>query len=360
MKEFPRVTASVVAFALILFCFSAVAMADTETETATQTSSSLTSSQGQLRFSMVPSPLSGATGYRQGNGSADLEIQGTYVAVHFEAAGMASSVHLALVVLVNGTSHPVANMTTSYEGEVEAEAAISLAPGSYSLGLQVLDASTFSSPTVVLVSSPATQSVTVAQGTQVTYTATGESTQPVSTLQGGESEDTGIRTAIQTKFIPAVVDVGESGSSIHVNDGNFSVSVGRYQQDGYLVSISAVNVAGPRVLLVNLTSSQARSLFSSPVVITLDGTPVPQATTLSEVLGAKSGDPARFIVVSTPSALTLLVSIPHFSYHTISIIPIIAQAGAALAVDLPSLLFAVAAVSVVVLAVYSRRTRFAP
>ncbi len=360
MKQIPRATASVVALLLLMLCFSAVSLADTETETATQTTGTLTGSQGQLRFAMVPYPLSGASGYRQGNGTADLEVQGAYIAVHFEAEGMASNVHLALVVLTNGAPRPAANMTTSNEGEVEAGASISLAPGTYSVGLEVLDTSTFASPTVILVSSPETETVTVGQGAQVTYTATGESTQPVSTLQGGESEDSGIRTAIQSKFIPAVVNVGESGSSIYVNDGNFSVSVGMYQQDGYLVSISATNVAGPRVLLVNLTSAQARGLFSSPVVIALDGSPVRQAAALSEVLGAKSGDPAKFIVVSTPSALTLLVSIPHFSYHTISIVPIIAQAGAALAVNLPVLLFTVAAVSVVVLAVYSRRTRVAP
>ncbi len=337
-----------------MLCFSAVAVAETETETATQTTGTFSGSQTLLRFAMEPSPVA-ETGYRQGNGTAYIEVQGTYLAVHFEAEGMSSSVHLSLVLLANGSSRSAANMTTSYDGEVEAEAAVYLAPGAYSIGLQVIDTSSFSSPTVVQVSSPQTQPLSVVQGT--TTTTNSESSQSVSTIQGGETEDDGIRTAIQDKFIPAVVEVGDSGSSIIVNDRNFSVSVGGYQQDGYLVSIYAANVAGPRVLLVNLTSAQARSLFSAPISITLDGSRVQQAGSLSEILGATTADPPRFIVVSSPSSLKLLISIPHFSYHTIAIVPIIVQLGGTLLLDLPVLLFAVAAISVVILAVHSMRIR---
>ena len=355
MKSLPRAASPVFALVILLLCFSAVATAETETETQTQTTSTF-GTQQYLRFSMVPSSVSGAPAYPQGNGSAEVQAQGTLLAVHFGAQGMARDAHLTLVLVANGTSHSVANMTTSYDGEVEAEATVSFAPGSYSVGLQVLDTSTFSTPTQVLASSPGTEPLSVVQGTQESST-TGEATQSVSTIQGGETEDDGIRTAIQTKVIPAVVDVAESGSAVYVNDGNFSVSVGKYQQDGYLVSISAANVVGPRVLLVNLTSAKARTLFSGSVMITLDGSTVQQAATLSQVLGAKAGDPARFVLVSGPSALRLLISIPHFSYHTIEIIPILAQAGAALLVDMPALVLSVAAVSLVVLAAYSRRTR---
>ncbi len=355
MKVLPGAAASAVALVLVMLCFSAVALADTESDSTTLSTTVSQGSQGYLRFSMVPSPLPDNSSYRQGNGSASLEVQGSYVAVHFEAEGMASRASLALVLLVDGSPRPVANMTTSYEGEVEAETSFSLGPGSYSVGLEVVDTSTFTAPTTVLVSSPAAEPLTVSQSSQTT-SATTEYTQPVTTVQGGETEDEGINAAIQTRFIPAVVDVGQAGPSIQINDGNFSVSVGKYLEDGYLVSIYAANVSGPRVLLVNLTSAQARSLFSGPVLITLDGAPVQQAGSLSEVLGAKAGDPPMFVLVSSPSALNLLISIPHFSYHAIGIIPI-AQAAAALLVDLPVLILAVAAVSAVVLAAYSRRTR---
>lgn len=340
---------------VLLLCVSSAVFAETETETQTQTTSIYTGSQQYLQILMVPSPVSGAPGYPQGNGSAEIYSQSAYFSVHFQASGMARGARFGLVLTANGTSYPLANMTASNEGEVEAEATISLPPGSYHAGLNVFDYSTFGSPTVVLVSSPGTQLLSVASAQSTTTTM--EVTQSVSTFQGGESEDDDIRTAIQTGVIPAVINLGESGPSIVVDNGNFSVSVGRYQTSGYLVSISATNVSGPRVLLFNLTSAQGRALFTNPVMITLDGAQVQQAGSLSQVLGAQQGDPARFVLVSTATGMKLLISIPHFSYHTIGIVPVLAQLGATLLIDLPAVVIAAVAVTLVVVITYSRRTR---
>jgi hypothetical protein len=336
-------------FLVGLLLFSSAAFAETETETHT----------GQyLRFSMIPSPLPSGTVHQVGNGSAVIWVQGTFLSVHLYARGMAKSGHFMLVLVANGTSNSVANMTTNFDGEVEAEAEVTLGPGAYAVGLKLLDTSTFSSPTLVLIGTPMTQPLSILQSTAPTSTtSTREADHPITTVLGGNTEEDDIRSAIQTKVIPAVVDVGASGSSVSVNDANFSVSVGRDQQDGYQVSISAASVAGPRVLMINLTSAQARSLFSSPVQVILDGARVSQATTLSQVLGAQATDPARFVLVSSNSALKLLISIPHFSYHTIEIIPILVHLGTALLVDLPVLILSVTAVSMLVVVVNSRRTR---
>lgn len=309
---------------------------------------------------MVPSGLPNGVVYQVGNGSAVVSVQESFLSVHFHAGGMAKSAHFMLVLVANGISHSVANMTTNSDGEVEAEAEVTLATGAYSVGLELLDTSTFSSPTIVLMGSPATQPLSLTQ-TANHYTATTTMSgvdHPVTTVQGGSPEEDDIRSAIQTRVIPAVVDVGASGSSVSVNDANFSVSVGRYQQDGYLVSISAANVAGPRVLLVNLTSSQSRSLFSSPVQVILDGASVSQASTLSQVLGAQAADPARFVLISSGSGLKLLISIPHFSFHTIEIIPILARVGSALLIDFPVVILSITVVSLLLVVVNSRRTRF--
>ncbi len=358
MKLLSRLVPFALAALVILLCFNPLAAAETETETWTGTASTgaLPSSQQYLRFSMVYSPVPGASGYPKGNGSAEIQVQGTFLAIHLEAEGMAGGAHLMLVLNANGTSHSVANMTTDHEGEVEAEATFSLPPGTYSAGLKVLDTSTFNSPTVVQVSDPSAATLSTTETTQTT-TTTEQQTQSVNPVQGGETEEDGIQSAIQSKFIPAVVDLGESGSTVRVNDGNFSVSVGTYRQNGYLVSISGSNVTGPRVLLVNLTSAQSRSLFSGPVLVSLDGSAVQQAANLSLVLGAKAGDPARFILVSSPSVLSLLISIPHFSYHVVEIIPVLVQVASIPLIDVPVLLLSVAVVSLVVVMAYSRRTR---
>lgn len=361
LKPLTRVAKALSVAVVLLLCLSAVAVAETETETSVSSTTQYSGeSQSYLHFSMVPSPVPNATGYHEGNGSASIEVQGTLLAVHMQAEGMAPGARFMLVLTSNGTSHSVANMSTSYEGEVEAEAYVSLPAGSYSVGLKTFDTSTFGRPTLVMASSPATAPLSVSQSGGPTYTQSQTETQSVSTYQGGQTEDDGIRTAIQTKVIPAIVDVGESGSSVSVIDSNFSVSVGRYFQNGYQISISSANPEGPRVLLVNLTSPLASSLFSEPVMISLDGAQIQQAASFSQVMGAQAGDPSRFLLVSGPSGVALLISIPHFSYHTITIIPILAQLGSVLLVDLPVLGVSMLVVSAVFMVVYARRLRATP
>lgn len=342
---------------LTLLFVSPLALAETETDTQWQTTAS--QSQQYFRFAMVGVPVSGASSYPRGNGSAEVQAQGTFVSVHFDAEGVANGAQLALVLLANGTSHSLANMTTSYGGEVEAEGFVSLGAGTYNLGLRVFDASTFSTPTLVMSSNPATQALVLTQGPQETTTTAVATSGNGAPVQEGETEDGSIRSAIQTRQIPAVVEVGDSGSSAIVNDGNFSVSVGRYQQQGYFVSIYAASVSGSRVLMMNVTSVEARSFFSKPFQVSLDGAAIPQASALSEVLGASQGTSARFVLLSGPSTLKLLVLIPHFSYHVIEIVPALLAAGGVLLLYIPALFFAVAAVSVVFLVVNSRRTRVA-
>lgn len=361
LRPLNRAARAISVAVVLLLCTSAMAVAEAETETTSSTATQSTGGQQQsLRFAMNSNPVPNATGYREGNGSATIDVQGTLLAVHMQAEGMASGAHFMLILTANGTAHSVANMTTSSEGEVEAEATVTLAAGTYSVGLEVFDTSTFNGPTLIMVSNPSSVPLTVSNSGGTTYTQTEQQTQSVSTYQGGESEDDGIKTAIQTKVIPAVVDVGETGSTAYVTDGNFSVSVGRYGQTGYQISISSANPEGSRVLLVNLSSALARSLFSSPVMITLDGAQIQQSSSFTQVMGAQTGDPSRFILVNGPSGVALLISIPHFSYHTIAIVPIVAQLGSALLVDLPVLGISILAVSAVFVVAYARRLRVEP
>jgi hypothetical protein len=311
---------------------------------------------GDLKYGMVSLPIPNAPGYSRGSGTAEVQVEGTTMAIHMEAEGTAPNTRFMLIVTVNGTTHSVVNMTSDEEGGVEAEGTLSMNQGHYSLGLQLYDMSSFPAPTMAMVSSPTSVNVGLSQRT--TSILTSRETQSATTVHGNGTEDDQIRTAIQTKLIPAVVKVEESGASTYTTDTRFSVSVGRFLQDGYVVSISAKNVTGPKVLLLNLTAGVARNLFSNPVTVTLDGSELRQAGSTSEVLGAKTGDPASFVLVSTPSGLSMLISIPKFSSHVIEILPTIARIAAVLQVDLPVFALSVAVVSTFVLLAYARRPRF--
>ncbi len=364
LKLTSRGAPAVVAFVVLLLILGGAARAETEVQSETQTTAGQTSSTGQqgsteLTFTLQPVPVPGFPSYSGGTGTGYIQIEGASAAVHIEAEQMAPSTRFMLSITVNGTSRSVANMTTDGEGEVEAEAVFPLGPGTYGLGLRMYDMSTFGSPTTVMESNPSAQQATVPQTSGTAPSQSGEGAQSLTTVQGSQAEDDGIRTAVQSGVIPAVVQVEDSGVTAYITDNSFSVSAGRYQQDGLVVSISARNATGPRILLVNLTSDASRSLFSHSILITLDGSQVLQASSVSQVLAAKAGDPARFVMVSTQSGLSLLVSIPHFSYHVIEILPIPGGIGAILLVDLPVLLISLAVVSVVVVSMYARRVRLA-
>jgi hypothetical protein len=310
-----------------------------------------------FHFSMIPQPVPGQPSYREGDGSVNIGVLGRELRVHFDSEGIAGGAHFMLVLLANGASHSIANFTTDIIGETEAEGYLSLPAGSYVIGLLVQDTSSFASSTTVMVSSPTTQSITLPISTATINTITSGPTQTISPVQGGKSEDDGIRTAIQTSFIPAIVEVGATGSSVRLSNGSFSVSVGRYSQGGYLISISGLNGTGPRALLLNATSAQSRMLFSGPIKITLDGSAVQQASSLSQVLSPKVGDPSRFIIILTSASLELLITIPHFSSHFVAIAPTLASVEAALTINLPVLFVSIIAVTAVVATAYSRRTR---
>lgn len=353
---------------IILFILGSIpVIAETETETGThssyQTSQGYQTSQQHhdqtpaLYFTIVHVAVPSDPTYTGGSGSASIFAQGTTLTIHIHVQGAASGAHFTLLLSVNNSTQPVANMTTDDEGELEAEAQANLAPGNYSLGLEIRDGSSFETPTLVMASNPSSQPLALPLTSQTTYSESETEGQQVNTLGGGESDDGEVRNAIQSMVIPAVINVGPSGSSAVVLDTRFSISVGTLQNNGIIVSVSAANVTGPRVLLVNLTAPVAQKLFSGSLLITLDNSTIQQASSVSEVIGARPGDPAKFVIYSASSGLKLLISIPHFSFHTIDIIPILTEIGA-IVLDLTTTILTVGAATVLIFLAYGRRTRF--
>jgi hypothetical protein len=158
-----------------------------------------------------------------------------------------------------------------------------------------------------------------------------------------------------------VVNSGQVVAS--VIDQRFSVSIGRASDDGYVLTISANNVTGPRTLLVNLTGSSVLDFKVNSLNITLDGSPVTEASSLTQVLNPVEGDPARYAIIITSAGEQLLVSIPHFSVHTLAFNPVpITQIQRAiqsiLAVNAEILLVAALIITALFAAAYRGRKRF--
>jgi hypothetical protein len=271
-----------------------------------------------------------------------------------------------------GTS--LGSFVTRGEGDGEAELSGTLNPGTYAIGLVLC---TGNSP--ALVTDPITRTATVSasseregesssthtktetstkSGTQSTTTRSSETENDVKAVTTGKHDEGKIKTAEAAKTIPAVVSYGASGVSLHQIDPHFSVSASPLRNNGLLVSISGLNVTGSRVLEVNLTGSHWTASTLQGLQVTLDGTPIAQGASLSQVLSSTSADPARYIILITSEGLQMLVSIPHFSLHTIQILPSVLTALSYLVANGPILLTGLIIFSGFAAALFSKRKRF--
>src|SRR3989441_207134 len=326
-----------------------------ETETESSQSGGQDHQSQELTFRMVPQSIQGApSGYLVGRGDAKIEIQGTTIEVHAEFESMNPETHY-LLLLSDGTR--LGEMTTSHEGNGDIEAVHTLTVGTHAIGLSLLDISTFASQTTVMQSDPATFNVTIAQSTASESTTRHEGAHDVTTTSADEQDEENVNNALQDKTIPAVVHWTGSGASTSLLDPDFTVSVGKYQDSGLLVSISG-NATGSRVIMINLTRDASPNFGSGALLVTLDGTPIQQASSFLQVLKAQPTDPARYIILSTSSGWQVLVSIPHFSLHTLAILPVVISAiSNFLMVDAPLLVLSVLAVSSLFAIVYAKRPR---
>ncbi len=326
-----------------------------ETETQASQSDGRDQQSQELNFRMAPLSVNGApSGYQVGRGEVNIEIHGMTIKVHAEFERMNPATHYALL-LSDGTT--IGDMITSREGNGHIEAVLTLTAGPHAIGFSLLDSSTFGSKTQVMQSDPVTSNVTIAQSTVSEAETRHEGAHDVKTTSADKRDEEDVNSALRDKTIPAVVHWSGSGASTSLLDPNFTVSVGKYQDSGLLVSISG-NVTGSRVVLVNLTRDASPNFGSGALLVTLDGTPIQEASSFLQVLKAQPADPARYIILSTSSGWQLLVSIPHFSLHTLAILPVVTSAiSNILMVDAPLLALSILAVSSLFAIVYARRSR---
>jgi len=295
-----------------------------------------------------------------------------------------------LEAVINGSAVILGNTVSRNDGWANIRAAINLNPGRYQIGLILVDPRTFGTPTTVMQSDPLSILVQILPpivplsstattespgantpiGTSTTSTSTTTSTSSssssestVSTLSAGVSGEAEISAATEAGTIPATIVVANGQPFVSVLDQRFSVSIGKASDNGYVVTISGSNVTGPRTILINLTGTSAFDFKSNSLNITLDGSPVSQASSLTQVLNPEPGDPARYAIVIISSGEQLLVSIPHFSIHTLTFNPVpITQIQTTvqnlLTVNAETLLIAALVVTALFAAAYKGRKRF--
>jgi len=351
------------------------------------------------RFTIIPAVFTSAAGttpnavtvYKFGHGEAEMDVHGITAGFVVQIYNSNPTTQYTLEAVINGSAVVLGNTVSRNDGWANIRAAINLNPGRYQIGLILVDPKTFGSPVTVMQSDPisilvqilppilplSTSVTTQLPGASTSSTSSGSSTSSsssssestssavttVSTVSAGASGEAAISQATQAGTIPATIVIANGQPSVSVLDQRFSVSIGQVSGSGYVVTISGNNVTGPRTLLINLTGASAFNFKSNSLNITLDGSPVSEASSLTQVLNPVAGDPARYAIVITSSGEQLLVSIPHFSIHTLAFNPVpITQIQTAvqsiLAVNAETLLIAAIVVTALFAAAYKGRKRF--
>jgi hypothetical protein len=112
--------------------------------------------------------------------------------------------------------------------------------------------------------------------------------------------------------------------------------------------------------MLNLGPNSFLDFSSHVALVTVDGTPIAEATSLSQVLHPSPTDPPRYILVAESSGSTyeFFVSFPDLSRHVVRILPATVLDFATLIVLSGSMAIASAlGVTLVIGLLYMRRTR---
>lgn len=122
--------------------------------------------QQSLEFPIVAvNPHDAPSGYVVGSGEVEMELRGTSASVQVDLEDARPNTTYTVVLSVDDKSTTLGTISTNADGEGQLETTTTLPTGSHQIGIQLLDATTFASPTLVGTSSPATLTVTVATGT---------------------------------------------------------------------------------------------------------------------------------------------------------------------------------------------------
>jgi len=128
-----------------------------------------------------------------------------------------------------------------------------------------------------------------------------------------------INQAENNQTIAVEVNVGDNQSAIIPIDSNVTVQTTINNPDSLDAKVSAPDQTGPKVIMFNLPATTINVANLKDLGVMYDGKPILPAPNMYAILHAKSTDNPSFAIVVTQSGVQILVLVPHFSTHTITI-----------------------------------------
>ena len=128
-----------------------------------------------------------------------------------------------------------------------------------------------------------------------------------------------INQAKANQTIAAEVNVGTNQSTTTSIDNNVSVQTTNTTPDSLNVNVTAPSQTGPKVISFNLNATTIDVANLKQLGVMYDGQLLQPAPNMDAILHAKSTDNPSFAIVVTQGGVQVLVLIPHFSTHSITI-----------------------------------------
>ncbi|MHB8545565.1 MAG: PEFG-CTERM sorting domain-containing protein [Nitrosotalea sp.] len=133
--------------------------------------------------------------------------------------------------------------------------------------------------------------------------------QDLSSIEGAKTNET----------IAAEVNVGIGNVDHKSIDSNVTVKTENFTNDSVAITVNASSGTGPKVILINLNSTTIDVANVKYLHVMYDGHLITPAANVDEILHATSSDQPHYAILITQSGAQILVSIPHFSTHTITL-----------------------------------------
>lgn len=165
-----------------------------------------------------------------------------------------------------------------------------------------------------------------------------------------------INQAKANQTIAAEVNVGASQSTTTSIDNSVSVQTTTNTPDSLNVNVSAPSQTGPKVIAFNLNTTTINVANLNDLGVMYDGKLIQPAPNMDAILHAKPTDNPSFAIVVTQSGVQILVLVPHFSTHSITIMNM--SKGIPAVPEFGSLAGMIITISIVGILTISRKVRF--
>ena len=134
-----------------------------------------------------------------------------------------------------------------------------------------------------------------------------------------EQETSHIEDAKTNQTIAAEIEIGNGNVDHKSIDNNIVVKTENSSSNSVNITVSATNQTGPKVILVNLNSTTIDVSSIKYLHILYDGKVITPAENVDQVLHGTSSDDPHYAILITQNGAQVLISIPHFSTHTITL-----------------------------------------